>query len=967
MKSTVFRRVVCSFLSLALAASCGLTALAADTGETKDLNAEVIDASNRENTYLSYTKMYADAARPTTEVTIYGKDYVSAGNGAEVSVADVDGKSGVAKWANQEGTLTFEVDVPETGVYNIEVSYEALAGGTTDIEFAMLIDGVCPYTTASRITLPKCWVSKTEILQDERGNDIRPGQIEDVRWQTAPIKDVDGLSNDPLQFYFEKGKHQLTLQSTKAQFALEYFKLYQSPSPDNYVAPSESELDSTPSFLLTIEGENADYKSDRTLFPTADRNSYITSSVNGTSPTKTRYNTIGKDNWNKAGQAATWKFSVPSDGYYKIGIRAKQDSMRGMYSNRRLYIDGVVPNKQSNQLKFYYGSKWSLTVPQLSEEDPVYYYLTAGEHELTLEAVPGEIGEIMGEIDEIVYNVNSYYRKIRAYTGPNPDTYTNYDVKGAIPGIIEDFDEYSGMLRDEMKKIEDLAGSGGTEAVTLDKLAIVLDKCVDKPDRIPSMMTQIKDNVTSVSSWVAQYREQPLEIDMIQIASPDEEFDSCDESFLKSLGFGFRAFIGSFFEDYNSLAADDEEAMVCWTSLGRDNATVIQTLISNEYNPTARTKVNLRLVQGGYVEATFAGKGPDLALFLGGDFPIQLAARDVLVDLKQFDDFDEVMTRFADQAGVLYEYNGGCYGLPVSQTFPMLFYRSDVLSQYGIDPKTDLTTWDGLLEVLPTLQRNYMEIGLVLPAGSLAGSISPVTEAGNTFASMLLQKGVNYYNEEQTRTNFDTQEAIDAFDMWTKFYTTYSFEQTYDAFTRFRQGDMPVLIQNYTFFNQLTVAAPEIKGCWSFQQMPGTRQADGTINHASCSVGSCAVIFSKLSEDKQKDAWEFIKWFTTTETQTAYGNDIEAILGTMGRFDTANVQALEQLSWSTREVSLLKSQLEAQVEIPIIPASYGVTRNIMNAFREVVNNYENARDTLFWYNKDINDEIERKRNDLGLD
>ena len=178
---------------------------------------------------------------------------------------------------------------------------------------------------------------------------------------------------------------------------------------------------------------------------------------------------------------------------------------------------------------------------------------------------------------------------------------------------------------------------------------------------------------------------------------------------------------------------------------------------------------------------------------------------------------------------------------------------------------------------------------------------------------------------------------------------------------------MPVLIQNYTFFNQLTVAAPEIKGCWSFQQMPGTRQADGTINHASCSVGSCAVIFSKLSEDKQKDAWEFIKWFTTTETQTAYGNDIEAILGTMGRFDTANVQALEQLSWSTREVSLLKSQLEAQVEIPIIPASYGVTRNIMNAFREVVNNYENARDTLFWYNKDINDEIERKRNDLGLD
>ena len=86
----------------------------------------------------------------------------------------------------------------------------------------------------------------------------------------------------------------------------------------------------------------------------------------------------------------------------------------------------------------------------------------------------------------------------------------------------------------------------------------------------------------------------------------------------------------------------------------------------------------------------------------------------------------------------------------------------------------------------------------------------------------------------------------------------------------------------------------------------------------------------------------------------------------MGRFDTANVEALSQLSWTTSEVQSLYDQLESQVEIPIIPASYGVTRNIMNAFRTVVNKYENARDTLFWYNKDINDEITRKLEDLDL-
>ncbi len=980
MKNTLFRRVISSALVLALAATSCVTALAASDDNalddeeligTQGASAELVDASNRENAYTNYIKKYADAARPEQEVVINGSSFVEKSDDAEVSVATVDGKNNVLNWANQEGSVTYEFEVSQTGVYNIEASYEALAGGTTEVEFALLIDDVCPYTTASRITLDKRWVNETgnSIEQDIKGNDIRPGQVEEVCWQISPLKDIDGLSNEPLRFYIEQGKHTLTLQSTKAQFALEYLKLYQYKAPQPYSAPSASDIASSSAETIRLEGELADYKTDRTLFPTNDRNSYLTSAATGSSPTKTKYNTIGADSWSHSTQAITWKMDIVKDGYYKIGIRARQDTMRGMYSNRRLYIDGVVPNLECDQIKFYYDTDWNLTVPSVGDE-PMYFYLTAGTHELTLEAVPGEIGEIMGDLDEIVYNVNSYYRRIRQITGPDPDEYNNYNINKAIPEIIGDFKAYSKQLREKMKEIETLAGQGGTEAVTLDKLAIVLDKCTEKPDRIPQMMSQIKENVTSVSSWINQYREQPLEVDMIEVTTSDKEFTSCDKSFFKALSFGFRAFIGSFFEDYNSLTEDDENALTCWITLGRDNAMVVQNLVNNDYNPTAKTKVNMKLVQGGIVEATFAGKGPDLALFLGGDFPIQLAARDVLVDLTKFDDYDEVMTRFSPDAGVLYDYNGGSYGLPVSQTFPMLFYRSDVLDQYGIDPEKDLATWDGLINVLPVLQRKYMEVGLILPAVTNVGgvtNISPVTEAGNTFATMLLQQGINYYDDAQTKTNFDTQEAIDAFDAWTKFYTTYSFQQTYDAFTRFRQGDMPVLIQNYTFYNQLAVAAPEIKGCWGFQPVPGTLQEDGTINHASCSQGSGAVIFSKLSEDLQADAWDFIKWFTSAETQTAYGNDIESVLGTMGRFDTANLEALGQLSWTSSEVALLKEQLLSQVEIPVIPASYGVTRNLMNAFREVVNNNENARDTLFWYNKDINDEITRKREDLGLD
>lgn len=981
----MFRRVIASALALALCASASVPAFAdseaaddstlgtqatADDSATGDGSSAATTGTDsiRQTSYTNYVKKYTDAARPDKTVEVLGKDYDPASvTDAQITVTTVDGENDVMQWANQEGSVSWMVNIPETGVYNIKMIYEALESNTNDVEFSLLIDGESPYATASRITLSKRWINESEIKQDSRQNDIRPGQISTPCWQETPLEDIDGLFNEPLEFYMEAGEHTITFESEKAEFAVKSFTFYQYEAPAAYTAPSDSDLTQAQGQKITLEGETAAYKSSRTLYPTADKSSYLTSSANGSSPTKTRYNTIGSGSWTQSTQTVTWEFNVDKAGYYKIGIRGRQDQMRGMYSNRRLYVNGEVPCLEANQIKFYYDTDWSITTPKSENGDDLYFYLQAGTNTISLEAVPGEIGEIMGDLDELVYNINSYYRQIRQITGPDPDEYNNYMIDTAIPSIVPDFKEYAKTLRNKKAEIEKLSGSGGTEAETLEKMAIVLDKCIKKPDLIPEMMSQIKDNITSVSSFVNQYREQPLEVDMIEVATSDQDFTSCDKSFFGSLGFGFKGFIGSFFEDYNALSDEDESAMECWVMLGRDNAEALQQLISSEYNPTAKTKINLKLVQGGIVEATFAGKGPDLALFMGGDFPIQLAARGVLTDLTTFSDFDEVKSRFADDATVLYQYNGGTYGLPCDQTFPMLFYRSDILSEYGIDPATDLNTWDGLLNCLPTLQRNYLEVGLILPVMTSTGGttqVSAITEPGNTFAMLLLQQGLNYYNEEQTKTTFDTQEAVNAFDTWTKFYTTYSFQQTYDAFTRFRTGDMPVVIQNYTFYNQLSVAAPEIKGCWGFQPVPGTVQEDGTINHASNSNGSGAIIFTKAAD--QEGAWDFIKWFTSTDAQVKYGNNIESILGTMGRYATANEEALQQLSWTTSEVNLLLDQLNSQVEIPIIPASYGVTRNVMNAFRAVVNDYDNARDTLFWYNKDINDEITRKLEDLGL-
>ncbi|EWM52784.1 hypothetical protein RF007C_14295 [Ruminococcus flavefaciens 007c] len=916
-----------------------------------------------------YYDKYSAEDRPDRRITISGGDFFPAEDGdvKKGSFTDDNGekRDDVLLWESSGGEVSYRFEVPESGNYCLAADYCPMISNSTDIEFSMELDGKLPYDTASRLTLGRVWVNEKDIYTDMRGNQVRPAQVQKQLWQSCFFGDVDGLFSEPLFFYLEKGSHVLKLSSERAQLALDslcFCNREELPSYRGYAdsAGAEISAEETPSALIRIEGENAAFKSDPTLYPTFDNSSYLASPSD---PTKMVYNTIGSGNWKKALQTVTWEIpaeQIGAGGWYKIGIKARQDKIRGFDSNRRIYVDGKVPCQELERVRFGYDTEWSVTVPK-SGSEPVYIWLEGDRsHTLSMEAVPGEIGDYLRRLEDVVRELNTYYRKVLMITGPAPDKYTDYYVHEKIPGLVERFGEISAELKDVRAGIESLTGQKGTEAAAIENMAVILDKCTAKPLRIPSYLKQIKDGSASLSAWMRDNRDQPLEIDYIELASADRSFSDCREKLGKSLKFGFDAFIGSFFEDYTTLSdVTGEEAVNVWVALGRDQAQAVKEMTENQFMQETGIPVSVNLVTGGIVEASLAGKGPDAALFLGGEFPVNLAARDLLVDLSQFDDFGEVKERFQENAMTQYSYNGGCYGLPVSQSFPMMFYRTDVLTELGYSSPPE--TWDGLRDMLPALQRNYMSVGLVLPPND----ISPATESGHTFALLMLQKGMTYYNEDLSASVLDSTEAVQSFEEWTDFYTKYSFEQTYDAFSRFRTGEYPIVIANYTFFNQLTAASPEIKGLWDFCPVPATAGEGGSLSHAANSNGSGAVIFKKVKN--KENAWKFIKWFTDNDTQAQYGAQTEGLMGTLGRFDTANTEALGKLSWSEDELARLRAQQKELREIPVTPASYAVTRNIMNAFRETINEKQNPRDTLIWYNRDINDEIARKRRNLGLD
>lgn len=962
-----FRKLASAVLSSAVAVSGIAGGLHASANDTSALLADYYAIEPVDTgipSYSEYFDTFSGESFASAEVSFKGSDYSHSDGDITVGKfgTDDDMRDGMLIWNGNSGSVTYDISFPETGLYCLGINYLPFVSNCSHIELSMEIDGKIPYDTASRLTLNRVWVNEADIYVDSRGNQVRPSQVQTSLWQECSFGDIDGLFGEPLFFFIEKGTHEITFSSERADFAVDTFRFFapdELPDYDQYRNSITADTSSQPSDIFRIEGENAVYKSDSTLYPTYDNTSYI---VYPSDPRKVVYNTLGAGNWKKALQSVTWvipKENIPADGWYKIGIRSRQDMMRGFYSNRRIRIDGEVPCKELDQVRFFYDNDWNVVSPQTDSGEDVYVFLTAGsDHTFTMECVPGEIGDSLRKLDGVVADLNKYYRKVLMITGPSPDQYTDYYVHEKIPELVGNFRRLSQELKDIQSEIEKLSGTSGSEASALENMAVILDKCTEKPLRIPSYLQQIKDSIASVSAWMRDYRDQPLEVDFIEFASPDREFTGCKEKLGKSLAFSADAFIGSFFEDYTTLSdVTGEDAIDVWVALGRDQAQVVKEMTENEFMQKYNIPVSVNLVVGGVVEATLAGKGPDAALFLGGEFPVNLAARDLTADLSGFSDFEQVSTRFQENALTPYQYNGGTFGLPISQNFPMMFYRTDVLTELGFTSPPE--TWSELIDMLPALQRNYMSVGLILPPAN----ISPATETGHTFAMLMLQKGLNYYNDDLSASVFDSTEAVQSFEEWTDFYTKYSFVQSYDAFSRFRTGEYPVVISNYTFFNQLTEASPEIKGLWDFCPVPGTEREDGSVSHAANSNGAGAVIFNKC---KNKDgAWEFIKWFTDTDTQVRYGTQIEGLLGTMGRFDTANVDALKQLSWSEKEYSRLYAQQSELAEIPIIPSSYAVTRNIMNAFRETVNEGENPRDTLIWYNRDINDEIARKRTQIA--
>ncbi len=942
--------------------------------EGYDLSKDV-GGMEREGTYTKYLQAHEGTGHPdqTLEVDLFA--YKEAEDVEEYE--DFYGEP-KALYTGSDSSVTWKVNVPESGFYNVYVEYFAPESKGVTVERAIYINGELPFEKAANISFTRMWMDGGPVRIDNQGNEIRPTQVENYDWQASYFRDDMGYVLDPYQFYFEKGDNEITLVAENEPLVIRKLTVQtvlELPAYQDYIAaqPAVNATSVGLDYRQTVQGEDSTLRSESSLYAKYDRSSPSTQPC---SVTKTLLNYVGGEAWSSSGQWIEWDFEVPEDGYYNIMVKGRQNYSRGSVSTRTLYIDGEIPFREMQNVYFNYSNSWNCMQLEDENGEPYKFYLTGGKHTIRLEASLGGVGAILNDLEDSIYRLNQIYRTVLVYTGVTPDKYRDYNIHKVYPEVIAAMDLEAKRLFKIVDEMVEYSGQKADSIASAQTVAQQLERFVDNPQKITLEFTTFKDNITALGTASLNMSSTKLDIDYIAITGVNTKPEKDTETFFAKIWHELSSFGASFVVDYDAVGdvyEDKEEKVVkVWISTGRDQGTILKSMVDDTFIPNTGIKVNVEIVDAGaLMNAVVAGRGPNVVLSIGPDQPVNYALRNAVEDLSQFDDLDEVLAPYTPSSYEQYRLGDSIYAIPETQTFNVMFYRKDVLEELGLEVPQ---TWQDLIEMLPTIQGNNMSIGLPTAAGS-SGSTASTAVASTTpdlsmYFSLLYQYGGDLYNEDGTRTVVNSEAGVKAFDDYTRFFVDYGLPTIYDFVSRFRTGEMPIGVMAYSVYNTLMVSAPEIRGLWDFTLIPGTEYTDENgntyINRSDFITGNATMMIKTEDEALRKDAWEFMKWWAQADTQVRFGREIEALLGSSARYATANREAFSKLAWSADDIAVLSEQWEQTVGIREVPGGYYTGRHISNAIRKVINEKTDPRETIIDYTITIDDEITKKRKEFGM-
>lgn len=863
-------------------------------------------------------------------------------------------------------TVSVDITVEQSGLYAVEFDFISYTTTHLPITMAMSVNGEIPYYEASQITLKTLWAEKSfDLSEDRYGNDVSSEQEVVIQSQQSILRDSEYLY-DALYIYLEAGDNTISFEKEYGEIFLQTITLssqFSYPSYDDYIEAYDTTTSITYNEL--IEAEEATYKNSSTIVRGVSRDPL----VEPFSLTKLKLNILGTDTYNLSGDSVTWTPSITEAGLYNITFKVDQETdFRTMY--RTLYVNDHIPFEEAKTIPFSFSNEWQNVTVSSLEGEAYYIYLTPGDT-ITLEVNSGVFKGITSLLESTMSEIADLGLDVVKLTKNNTDPGIDWDIPAYFPNLASDLARWISNIELVIDEQRVLDGYEQDSQIIQDLQAAIdkLEQIQEDINELPRLLTVLSTGSSSalqlLSDQLDDITTQTMQLDSVYIHSEDQTIPKATANAFQSSWIGIERFFMSFFDSSYEEKASDEEIEV-WVNRSRQYSDVIQQLVDQQFTPETGIKVKISIIadDGKLLLANSADQQPDAALGVSAWIPNEYGMRGMLYDFTQAEGFTDTISVFNDEQLVPMTYDNHLYGIPETENFYVLFYRRDILvDELGLEVPE---TWDDVLDLLPTLNRYGMSFYVPLSSSSAFKSF-------DTTAPYIYQFGGDIYSDDGFGVDLDSPNSLQALEFMTDLYTEYGTPvQITSFFNSFRYGTVPIGIGDFGMYLQLTNAASDIRGLWDIALVPGVEQSvyneetssyETVINRSMPGAQQASVIFEK-SEQKE-EAWEFIQWWMSTETQTNYSETLINTLGSRYMWNSANVDAFSNLRINENHKTIILEQWQSLKETQKIPGSYIIEREISNIWNSVVYEDANLRSAVSDAIIKIDKEIDRKMVEFG--
>lgn len=841
-------------------------------------------------------------------------------------------------WANQYPYIQFQVALPTAGLYAVQIQYFTQANSLVPIDRGILINGHYQYSEAQNAELHKVWANATRTFPlDSFGNEMPQGQVGVGVWQSAYVMDHTYLHDRPLLFYFHKGQNTVRLTNISESVLVGQIRVLTPPSTPTYKQYLGEFRHSSPtgSTLLTYQAEEPYVKSNSSIQAQASANPGVVPFRAGL----ITLNTLGGSSWQTGGQSVTWKIRVKQTGEYHLAFKYQQNFQLGLPVYRQLEIDGQTPFQQMLRVSFPYAANWSNKVMADSTGQPYDFYLTKGQHFITLVANPAPYRPVIRAVQQVMSGIDQLSLQIRMVTGNTLDQNRTWNIVSIIPNLASRLNGYARQLQSAYHDLTVMSGGPPAQAQNLAISVNELRSLARKPEQVPYRFNELAQSPTSINEMLGQLLttlpQQPLLLDQFYVyrgVVPPKPTVGIWPTLVADV----TAFVHSFTTNYSLVGKSSPNSLVVWVNRPREYVSLMQELANSSFTKRTGIKVTMMLMpnEQKLILANASGQTPDVALGVAPTTAFNMGVRGALVNLRSMPAVNQVLKRFSPGALLPLEFNKSLYAIPETQDFWVLFYRKDILSALHLSVPQ---TWNQVIQMLPVLQRYGMNF------------YDPIAGAGGykTYATtvpFIYQAGGRLFHKNGLTTAIDSNSAINGFRLMTNLFSVYGIPQQIPNFyTHFVQGDLPIGVADFSTYVQLVAAAPQINGLWGIAPMPGVRQ-NGQIVRYAPGTGEVDIVFK--NSHRQSEAWKFLQWWTSTHTQVTFANDLQTTYGPAFVWNSSNLRAFRQLPWPQANINTVLQQWNWLKDVPHVPGDYMLERELSNAWNSVVFSGKNPRQAI---------------------